>query len=150
MRRTLSGEGPYGTNMRYANALQIDASINGGNSGGALFNLRGEIMGINGALTPEERGGINVGAGYTIPADQCLNFLPALYSARCVRHGSLDASFVNQDGAVRCDQLIKLLSFTDWALDWETNWFRLMGMPSNTPMTLMLILLRCRKTGLWS
>ena len=105
MRRTLSGEGPYGTNMRYANALQIDASINGGNSGGALFNLRGEIMGINGALTPEERGKINVGAGYTIPVDQCLNFLPALYSARCVRHGSLDASFVNQDGAVRCDQI---------------------------------------------
>ncbi len=54
------GSGPYD------DFLQIDAPINPGNSGGPLFNVKGEVIGVNTAIFSPSGG--NVGIGFAIPA----------------------------------------------------------------------------------
>ena len=67
--------GAGGNTLVYGNCIQVDSSINPGNSGGPLFNMHGEVIGINGRGSFEERGRVNVGVGYAISSEQCKNFL---------------------------------------------------------------------------
>lgn len=64
----VSALGRSGLNSdNYENFIQTDAAINRGNSGGALLNLNGELVGMNTAiLTPD---GGNIGIGFAIPAN---------------------------------------------------------------------------------
>jgi len=89
----------------YGNCIQVDSSINPGNSGGPLFNLRGEIIGINGRGSFQERGRVNVGLGYAISSNQVRYFLPELLAAKIAQHGTLDAQFGNRDDGVICHTL---------------------------------------------
>src|SRR5690606_16499293 len=50
----------------YDDFIQTDASINRGNSGGPLFNLDGEVIGVNSAILSPSGG--SVGIGFSIPA----------------------------------------------------------------------------------
>ena len=86
----------------YGNCIQVDSSINPGNSGGPLFNLRGEVIGINGRGSFEERGRVNVGLGYAISINQIKRFLPDLLATKIARHGTLDAQFGNRSAGVIC------------------------------------------------
>ncbi|QCI23243.1 Do family serine endopeptidase [Buchnera aphidicola] len=52
---------------RYENFIQTDAAINRGNSGGALINLKGELIGINTAILAPDGG--NIGIGFAIPVN---------------------------------------------------------------------------------
>lgn len=74
----------------YPDCIQVDAPVNPGNSGGPLFNLRGEIVGINGRISVGGRGRVNVGVGFAISANQIKNFLPDLMAGRHAEHGTLD------------------------------------------------------------
>ncbi|MCA9056802.1 MAG: trypsin-like peptidase domain-containing protein, partial [Planctomycetaceae bacterium] len=56
----------------YADFLQTDAAINPGNSGGPLFNLAGEVVGINTAV------GGHDGLGFAVPVDQAKVVVPKL------------------------------------------------------------------------
>ncbi len=83
---------PAGTFLEYTDCLQVDASINPGNSGGPLFNEQGQLIGINGRISVEKRGRVNIGAGYAISINQVMNFREHLQSGRVVDHATLGAT----------------------------------------------------------
>ena len=78
--------------LEYTDCIQIDTSINPGNSGGPLFNLKGELIGINGRGSFEKRGRVNSGVGYAISINQIKNFLGHLYAGLDTDHATLGAS----------------------------------------------------------
>ncbi|QCT18681.1 serine endoprotease DegQ [Jejubacter calystegiae] len=69
------------------NFIQTDASINRGNSGGALLNLNGELIGINTAILAP--GGGNVGIGFAIPSNMAKILSDQLIQTGEVRRGLL-------------------------------------------------------------
>lgn len=67
--------------------IQTDAAINSGNSGGALVNLRGELIGINTAILGP--GGGNIGIGFAIPSNMMQNLVNQIIEFGEVRRGVL-------------------------------------------------------------
>jgi serine protease Do len=69
--------------------IQTDAAINKGNSGGPLFNVRGEVIGVNTAIiSPGEAGG-SVGVGFSVPANFAKQVVGQLKQYRSVRRGTM-------------------------------------------------------------
>ncbi|HEV3263640.1 MAG TPA: trypsin-like peptidase domain-containing protein [Gemmataceae bacterium] len=83
---------PAGTLLEYTDCIQIDTSINPGNSGGPLFNMDGELIGINGRGSFEKRGRVNSGVGYAISINQIKNFLGHLMAGLEADHATLGAT----------------------------------------------------------
>ncbi len=75
------GAGPYD------DYLQIDASINKGNSGGPAFNLEGEVVGVNTAIYSPSGG--SVGIGFAIPANIVSSVVESLKTNGSVTRGWL-------------------------------------------------------------
>ncbi|MGB1027524.1 MAG: S1C family serine protease, partial [Rhodospirillaceae bacterium] len=71
----------------YEDFIQTDAAINVGNSGGALVNSNGQLVGINTAIL--SRGGGNVGVGFAIPTDIAQAVLADLVTSGQVNRGRL-------------------------------------------------------------
>ena len=77
-----------GLNMNgFENFIQTDASINQGNSGGALVNLNGELVGINTAIIAPSGG--NVGIGFAIPSNMVKSLTSQLIEFGEVKRGVL-------------------------------------------------------------
>jgi serine protease Do len=72
------GDGPYD------NFIQTDASINPGNSGGPLFNMKGEVVGINTAIISQGQG-----IGFAIPVNTVKPLVPQLETKGSVTRGYL-------------------------------------------------------------
>lgn len=70
--------------------IQTDASINRGNSGGALVNLRGEVVGINTWITSQTGG--SVGLGFSIPINNVKGAIDDFIELGSVRYGWLGVS----------------------------------------------------------
>jgi S1-C subfamily serine protease len=85
-------QGPAGIFLEYTDCIQIDTSINPGNSGGPLFNMDGELVGINGRGSFEKRGRVNSGVGYAISINQIKNFMGHLRAGLDADHASLGAA----------------------------------------------------------
>ncbi|UDG80175.1 Periplasmic pH-dependent serine endoprotease DegQ [Candidatus Steffania adelgidicola] len=69
------------------NFIQTDASMNRGNSGGALVNLNGELIGINTAILAP--GGGNIGIGFAIPSNIVKNLSQQIIKYGEVKRGQL-------------------------------------------------------------
>ncbi len=137
----------------YGNCIQTDSSINPGNSGGPLFNMDGQVIGINGRGSFLERGRVNVGLGYAISANQIRNFIPELLATKLVEHGTLDANFEDRDGKIVCSNLFEdsrlyragvrpgdeLLEFEGESIESANQFTNLIcTLPENWPATLTL------------
>lgn len=84
----ISALGRSGLNLEgLENFIQTDASINRGNSGGALINLNGELIGINTAILAP--GGGNVGIGFAIPSNMAQTLAKQLIEFGEVKRGLL-------------------------------------------------------------
>lgn len=71
--------------------LQTDTAVNPGNSGGALFNLQGEVIGINTAIENPDGNGF-VGIAYAVPINTPKRFLTELVNGETVEHPRLGIS----------------------------------------------------------
>ena len=80
------GAGPYD------DFIQTDASINPGNSGGPLFNLLGQVVGINTAINPQGKG-----IGFALPIDMIKQVLPQLIATGHVSRGRIGAVIQGMD-----------------------------------------------------
>ena len=69
----------------YDDFIQTDAPINKGNSGGPLFNMEGEVIGINSAIYSPSGG--SVGIGFAIPANSAKNVVAQLRSTGKIQRG---------------------------------------------------------------
>jgi serine protease Do len=67
--------------------IQTDAAINPGNSGGALFNLQGEVVGVNTAIMTQSGG--NMGIGLSIPSKMAKNVIDQIIDGGLVKRGYL-------------------------------------------------------------
>ncbi|MGQ8818832.1 serine endoprotease DegP [Serratia sp. NA_13] len=84
----VSALGRSGLNIEnYENFIQTDAAINRGNSGGALVNLNGELIGINTAILAPDGG--NIGIGFAIPSNMVKNLTTQMVEYGQVKRGEL-------------------------------------------------------------
>jgi serine protease Do len=84
-------QGPYDT------YIQTDAAINKGNSGGPLFNMAGEVIGINTAILSPTGG--SVGIGFAVPSSLAMNVVDQLKEFGETRRGWLGVRIQNVDEA---------------------------------------------------
>ena len=86
----ISALGRHGLGLNsYEDFIQTDAAINQGNSGGALLNTEGELIGINTAIfSPEQSDGF-IGIGFAIPSSIISRVLPSLMAGKTVERGYL-------------------------------------------------------------
>ena len=83
----ISAKGRAGLGIeRFEDFIQTDAAINRGNSGGALIDTRGDLVGINTAILSGETGG-NQGIGFAIPANLARNIMDQIMKNGKVTRG---------------------------------------------------------------
>lgn len=84
MKRTLETEGGL-----LVDAIQTDAAINQGNSGGALANAKGQVVGINSAIATNTGG--SIGLGFAIPINRAKKVVGEIMKFGHVRYGDIGA-----------------------------------------------------------
>jgi serine protease Do len=90
--RSLPSEG----NSNYVPFIQTDVAVNPGNSGGPLFNLNGEVVGINSQIF--SRTGGYMGLSFAIPIDVAMEVRDQLIKSGHVTRGRIGVSIQNVDG----------------------------------------------------
>jgi serine protease Do len=86
---------PTERNENYVPFIQTDVAINPGNSGGPLFNLEGEVVGVNSQIYT--RGGGSIGLSFAIPASVARNVVDQLKTHGKVTRGWLGVSIQDVD-----------------------------------------------------
>lgn len=83
----------------YENFIQTDAAINLGNSGGALLDAKGRLVGINSAIVPAPGSHSmgNIGIGFAVPVNLAANVMQSLIQTGTVARGYLGVEFNPND-----------------------------------------------------
>jgi serine protease Do len=89
LHRTTELGGPYD---RF---IQTDASINRGNSGGPMFDMQGNVIGINSQILSPSGG--NVGIGFAIPAEEAQPVVEALMKGQTIKRGYMGVTIQQLD-----------------------------------------------------
>jgi putative serine protease PepD len=87
-------------NFTIQDAIQTDAAINHGNSGGPLLDLQGRVIGVNAQIKSDSGG--NEGVGFAIPSNTVRSVVSAILQNGSVQHAYLGVSLA-ADGAARID-----------------------------------------------
>ncbi|HET6643789.1 MAG TPA: trypsin-like peptidase domain-containing protein [Gaiellaceae bacterium] len=94
-------EAPNGFTIE--NAVQTDAALNHGNSGGPLLDLQGRVVGVAAQIRSDSGG--NVGIGYAVPGDTAQRVARELISDGSVEHAYLGVSLPDS-GAATIEQVV--------------------------------------------
>src|SRR5215204_5500017 len=118
-------ENIFGTDNRVASfsipdIIQTDAAINPGNSGGPLFNLNGEVIGINSAIFSNT--GVYAGVGFAIPSNTLKKVIPEL-----IENGSYQHPWIGITGIDVTPDIAKKMNLT------EARGFLVIDVNSNGP-----------------
>jgi serine protease Do len=92
--RSLAGP----TGDRFDDLIQTDAPLNSGNSGGPLFNILGELIGINEAIASDRQFGRAEGQGLAIPVDRVRALLESEFNPYDLLHAWLGLDVENARG----------------------------------------------------
>ncbi|WP_439107801.1 trypsin-like peptidase domain-containing protein [Congregibacter sp.] len=87
---------PTRSRENYVPFLQTDVAINPGNSGGPLFNLKGEVVGVNSQIFTTRAGG-SIGLSFAIPVNVVRNVVNQLRDSGTVTRGWLGVTIQNVD-----------------------------------------------------
>lgn len=90
------------TGRAIRDVLQTDAALNRGNSGGPLFNLAGEVIGINTSIENPD-GQVFVGLGFAVPSNTVVAFLPQMLAGEEIQHPQLGVSIEPLDAVNASD-----------------------------------------------
>jgi serine protease Do len=106
---------PTGALLEYCDSIQVDTAVNPGNSGGPLFNMAGEFVGINSAGSIGKSDRISSGVAYSISINMIKNFLGCLKAGMECDHASLGALIQpdSDEGSYGLLQVRRVLPFSD-------------------------------------
>ena len=90
----VSGVGRYSDFgfAEHTDAIQYDTAANQGNSGGPIFNMKGQVIGLVYGGAPGKRGAFNTGIGYGLPINTAKNFLGHMRAGIFCDHATLGAT----------------------------------------------------------
>jgi S1-C subfamily serine protease len=89
LNRPITAGGDNGTPPVTYEAIQTDAAINHGNSGGALVDSTGALVGINSSIRSSSSDGGSIGIGFAIPSDYAIKIAKALIKDGKVTHADI-------------------------------------------------------------
>ncbi|MSR54973.1 MAG: trypsin-like serine protease [Gemmataceae bacterium] len=94
----VSGTGRYSDFgfAEHTDAIQYDTTANQGNSGGPIFNMKGQVIGLVYGGAPGKRGAFNTGIGYGLPINTAKNFLMHMRAGIFCDHATLGATVNTQ------------------------------------------------------
>jgi S1-C subfamily serine protease len=94
-------------NLAIDNAIQTDAPINPGSSGGPLLNARGEVIGVNTQITTDGGAQGNVGVGFAVPVDTVRSV-----AAQILRIGRAEHAFLGVEATRLTEDIARLFGLT--------------------------------------
>ncbi|MDO4242165.1 MAG: trypsin-like peptidase domain-containing protein [Actinomyces sp.] len=97
----LLGDGQSTTTEVYTNAIQIDAAVNPGNSGGPLFDETGAVIGITSSIASTSETSGSIGIGFAIPANLATKVADQLIETSAATHAFLGVG--TQNGGATAD-----------------------------------------------
>ncbi len=109
--RPVTTQSEQGSTATVTNAIQVDASVNPGNSGGPLFDAKGRVIGINSSIATTSSESGSIGLGFAIPVDLVKNVAGQLIESGSAQHAflgvALDDGTATADGVTRAGAVVK-------------------------------------------